>query len=97
MSADMDMDATSDSRSTSPWIFNYTDVITVGARSKSPGTRDMSVYSQPDASKVAKVETRPRGPGDFVTDPRAVLLLAAHQTEVGSNSNLQGNLLTHSL
>lgn len=97
MSADMDIDATSDSRSTLPRIFNYTDVITLGARSKSPGTRDMSVYSQPDASKVAKVETRSRGPGDFVTDPRAVLLLAAHQTEVGSNSNLQGNLLTHSL
>ncbi|KJA28617.1 hypothetical protein HYPSUDRAFT_156006 [Hypholoma sublateritium FD-334 SS-4] len=52
------------------------------ARSKSPGTRDMSVYSQPDATKVAKVEMRSRGPGDFVTDPRVVLLLPGHQTEV---------------
>ena len=43
----------------------------------------MSVYSQPDATKVAKVEMRSRGPGDFVTDPRVVLLLPGHQTEVG--------------
>lgn len=91
MSTDMDIDGTSDSRSTSSRIFNYTDVITIGARSKSPGTRDMSVYSQPDATKVAKAEARSRGPGDFVTDPRVVLLLPGHQTEVGISSKFSRN------
>lgn len=93
MSTDMDIDGASDSEQRLLREINYADAVGVGVRSKSPATRDMSVNSQLDPTKVVRSEMRPQGPCDSVTDPRSVLLLSGHKTEVYSFLNLIGNAL----
>ena len=57
----------------------------IAVRSKTP-PQDVSFWFQQAA--LTKIEDRPQGPGDSKTDPRVILLLPGHKTEVSTCSAL---------
>jgi len=64
--------------------------IYLAVRSKTP-PQDVGFWFHQTA--LTKIEDRPQGPGDSKTDPRVILLLPGHKTEVSTCPLLFGRHL----
>jgi transducin (beta)-like 1 len=77
-SAEMEVDTDSEHLAT---MLRARALTTIQAiRSQSVPASEISRYNSAEVSRP-KIE-RPQGPGDQTTDPRSILLLSAHKTEV---------------
>lgn len=85
-SDDMDIDSSSECRAHALATPDTSDTCSLATKTKPspapPVASGSNIVAEPLPKKVSKSKYRTQGPGDDTTDPRAILLLPGHRTEV---------------